>query len=50
MTREVIGKSVRLRSSVGIIDKRSGRIHHEVICSLKAEKYFVEIQNEEVGE
>ena len=43
MTREVNGKKVHLQSDIGILDSRTGKIHHEVVCSLKTEKYFKEV-------
>lgn len=46
MTREVIGNTVHLTSESGIKDVRTDKIHHEVVCSLKTERYFAEKENE----
>ena len=43
MTREVIGKKVHMQSDIGILDSRTGKIHHEVICNRRDEKYFTEL-------
>lgn len=44
MTREVIGNTVHLTSESGIKDVRTDKIHHEVVCSLKTERYFAELE------
>ena len=46
MSREVINNKVHLKSSKGIIDTRTDKIHYEVICTLRNEKYFVEVEDE----
>ena len=47
MEREVIHNKVHLKSDKGIEDKRTGRIHYEVVCVLRNEKYFVEVDDED---
>lgn len=42
MTREKINGDIRLTSQIGIIDKRTGRKHYEVICRPYCEKFFAE--------
>ena len=45
MTREVINNKVHLKSNKGIIDTRTGRIHYEVVCVLRNERYFIEVED-----
>lgn len=43
MTREVLADGfVRLRSAVGIIDAKTGKVHHDVICLADDEVSFAE--------
>lgn len=44
MTREVNGKKVHLQSDIGILDSRTGKVHHEVICNRRDEKFFTELE------
>jgi len=45
MTREVLNNGmIRLHSDKGFKNTKTGLIHHDVICSEKNEKYFVEVE------
>ena len=45
MTRTVLDNGkIRLQSEAGIIDTRTKKTHHDVVCSVENEKYFVEAE------
>ena len=46
MTRtELDNGMIRLQSELGIIDTRTKKVHHDVVCSEENEKYFTEVSN-----
>lgn len=44
MTREVLSDGmIKLNSKIGIKDRRTNKIHYEVVCLEENEKFFEEV-------